>query len=97
MKQLAETADVSAHLRILLAHSPDAIDWARETHFDLLLAGHTHGGQFRIPGYGAFVCPIQEPLELSPVQARRVMRDVAWHGQTRDLSSRPTAAKLLRC
>ena len=51
--------------RILLAHSPDSIELARAADFDLMLAGHTHGGQFCVPGFGAFVCPMQKPLELA--------------------------------
>lgn len=43
--------------RILLSHSPDQIHWARENSFDLMLAGHTHGGQVRFPVIGPVVCP----------------------------------------
>src|SRR5262245_26295157 len=32
-------------LRILLAHGPDQFSWAEERDFDLVLAGHNHGGQ----------------------------------------------------
>lgn len=42
---------------ILLMHYPA---WARtfgERKFDLLLAGHSHGGQVRIPFYGSVVVP----------------------------------------
>ena len=44
-------------LRILLSHSPDQFRWAREHRFDLMLAGHTHGGQVRLPLIGAIYCP----------------------------------------
>lgn len=36
-------------VRILLAHTPDAKDQLPELSWDLLLAGHTHGGQVVIP------------------------------------------------
>lgn len=42
-------------LRILLSHSPDQIEWARAHGFDLMLAGHTHGGQIRLPLIGPIV------------------------------------------
>jgi uncharacterized protein len=38
----------SAH-RILLAHSPDIVDSLERARFDLILAGHTHGGQINLP------------------------------------------------
>ena len=44
-------------LRILLSHAPDQIDWARNFAFDLMLAGHTHGGQIRFPWIGSIVSP----------------------------------------
>ena len=44
-------------LRILLAHSPDQFGWARQNGFDLMLAGHVHGGQIRVPGIGAILSP----------------------------------------
>ncbi len=34
---------------ILLAHRPELIDEYKEYDFDLVLSGHTHGGQVRIP------------------------------------------------
>jgi predicted MPP superfamily phosphohydrolase len=43
--------------RILLSHSPDQIDWAQAHDFDLMLAGHTHGGQFCLPLIGAVLTP----------------------------------------
>jgi predicted MPP superfamily phosphohydrolase len=44
-------------LRILLAHGPDQFDWAVEHGFDLILAGHNHGGQVRLPALGAILAP----------------------------------------
>jgi predicted MPP superfamily phosphohydrolase len=44
-------------LRIALAHSPDQVAWARRWNADLLLVGHTHGGQIRIPPLGPIFSP----------------------------------------
>ena len=35
---------------ILLSHRPELINWYRDSGFDLVVAGHAHGGQVRIPG-----------------------------------------------
>lgn len=40
---------------LLLYHSPDLIREASEYGIDLYLGGHTHGGQLRLPFYGALV------------------------------------------
>lgn len=42
---------------ILLTHTPDQLPWARANHFDLMLAGHNHGGQIRLPYLGALISP----------------------------------------
>lgn len=41
--------------RILLYHSPDLMPMARKLGIDLYLCGHTHGGQVRLPAYGALI------------------------------------------
>jgi predicted MPP superfamily phosphohydrolase len=43
--------------RILLSHTPDQLPFARANGFDLMLAGHTHGGQIRLPYLGALIAP----------------------------------------
>jgi predicted MPP superfamily phosphohydrolase len=43
--------------RILLSHSPDQFEWAQRWDFDLMLAGHTHGGQFCLPWIGPLLTP----------------------------------------
>lgn len=47
----------AAAFRLLLSHSPDQIQWARAHHMDLMLAGHTHGGQIQLPLFGPVYCP----------------------------------------
>lgn len=41
--------------RVLLYHSPELMPLARQYPIDLYLCGHTHGGQVRLPIYGALL------------------------------------------
>jgi predicted MPP superfamily phosphohydrolase len=43
--------------RLGVAHSPDQFRWASRIGCQLLLCGHTHGGQIRFPGIGPLVAP----------------------------------------
>jgi predicted MPP superfamily phosphohydrolase len=43
--------------QILLTHSPDQLDWIRSFDFDLIFAGHNHGGQIAFPVVGPIVAP----------------------------------------
>ena len=51
--------------RILLSHSPDQFGWAQRWDFDLMLAGHTHGGQFCLPGIGPLLTPCWHGVQYS--------------------------------
>ena len=57
VNNLPEAPEGNPDLRILLSHSPDQIQWAVKRQFDLMLAGHTHGGQIALPVVGAVVAP----------------------------------------
>jgi uncharacterized protein len=56
-QRVAGPADPAADLRLGLTHSPEprVLDAFAADGYDLVLAGHTHGGQLRLPGYGAIV------------------------------------------
>ena len=43
---------------LVLSHNPDSYDDMAEYRWDAVLCGHTHGGQVRIPGYGAIKVPV---------------------------------------
>lgn len=48
-----------ARPRVLLAHAPDIFPAAAEAGLELVLVGHTHGGQIRLPFVGAVLAPGQ--------------------------------------
>src|SRR5262249_32158449 len=56
-EQVAGPADPSADLRLGVLHSPEprVLDRFAADGYDLLLAGHTHGRQLRLPFTGALV------------------------------------------
>jgi len=45
--------------RIVLAHNPDSADTAFSKRVDLMISGHTHGGQVDIPFVGTPVLPVR--------------------------------------
>ena len=49
--------EAKAPRRLLLIHYPTQADRLEGRRYDLILAGHSHGGQVRIPFYGALVLP----------------------------------------
>ncbi len=55
--------DTDPHLRVAVAHAPyqRVLDQFTGDGAELLLAGHTHGGQICLPGYGALVANCDLP------------------------------------
>jgi predicted MPP superfamily phosphohydrolase len=56
----ARTPARDAATRILLNHNPDAKERLRPFDWDLVLCGHTHGGQLRLPFFGTPFAPVAD-------------------------------------
>lgn len=89
-------ADRDADVRIAMAHAPEPriLDRFVADGYDLLLCGHTHGGQLRVPFYGALVtnCNIDRD------RCRGVSRwDDAWLNVSAGLGTSPYAPVRFAC
>jgi predicted MPP superfamily phosphohydrolase len=87
-----------ADLHIGLTHTPAArvLNAMAEDGFALLLAGHTHGGQVRVPGYGALTTNSDLPHSM----ARGLHRwpgSEAWLHVSAGLGTHPTAPIRFAC
>ena len=58
-QKLSELAAEDPGFTILLSHRPELFDTYVDHDIDLVLSGHAHGGQFRLPLIGGLVAPNQ--------------------------------------
>ncbi len=72
---VAGPADPLADLRLGVSHAPylRVLDAFTADGYDAIFAGHTHGGQLRLPGYGALVTN----CDLDRARSRGLHRHVA--------------------
>ena len=57
--KLEELHTEDGELTVLLSHRPELFDTYTDHGIDLVLSGHAHGGQFRLPFIGGLVAPNQ--------------------------------------
>jgi predicted MPP superfamily phosphohydrolase len=91
-------ASGSVDVRLGLTHSPEpsVLDAMARDGFDLLLAGHTHGGQVRVPGVGALVtnCGLDRHMARG---LHRWPGSAAWLHVSAGLGTHPTAPVRFAC
>jgi len=51
---------VAGGATIVLSHNPDSKQWLKPFAWDLMLCGHTHGGQMRLPFFGTPFAPVRD-------------------------------------
>ena len=56
---LQEISDEENGFTVLLSHRPELFEIYADNNMDLVLSGHAHGGQFRLPFVGGLVAPNQ--------------------------------------
>ncbi|MEH6939067.1 metallophosphoesterase [Bacillus sp. JJ664] len=62
IKHSIETKMNDLEFKVLLSHRPELLSLYSNYDFDVVLAGHAHGGQFRIPFVGGVIAPNQGVL-----------------------------------
>ncbi|MCG5452305.1 MULTISPECIES: metallophosphoesterase [Micromonospora] len=95
---VAGAVSSSADLSIALTHSPEprVLDQMAADGFGLLLAGHTHGGQVCVPGFGALVTNCGLPRSMARGLHRWPGSD-SWLHVSAGLGTHPTAPIRFAC
>jgi uncharacterized protein len=103
-RRLERLADPGADLRLLLFHFPDVTQWLPDGSYDLILAGHLHGGQICLPTPRGKLrlehlrAVHWEGLHRTPAGALHVSRGLGTSFVPFRFLARPEATKLtLRC
>jgi len=103
-RRLELLADPSADLTILLFHFPDVSEWLPPASYDLIVAGHLHGGQICLPTPRGKLrlehlrAPHWEGLHEAPAGMLHVSRGLGASFVPFRFLARPEATKLtLRC
>ncbi len=87
-------ASVDAHIGVVHSPEPRALDRFVADGFELMVAGHTHGGQVCVPGYGALVTN----CELDRGRAKGLHRyEGAWLHVSAGLGTSPYAPVRFAC
>lgn len=103
-RRLEKLADPTADLTVFLFHFPDVTQWLPPAAYDLILAGHLHGGQICLPAPGGKIrlehlrARHWEGLHETPAGMLHVSRGLGTSFVPFRFLARPHATKLLlRC
>ena len=97
--QVAGPADAAADLRLGVLHSPEprVLDQFAADGYELLLAGHTHGGQLCLPVYGTIVTNCGIDRERARGLHRYPAGGPAWLHVSAGLGTSPWAPARFAC
>ncbi len=97
--EVAGRADPGADLRLGIMHSPEPRLLDRFAHdgYDLLLAGHTHGGQLCLPWYGTLVTNCGLERQRARGLHRHPVGGQAWLHVSAGLGTSPWAPARFAC
>jgi predicted MPP superfamily phosphohydrolase len=98
-EQVAGRADPAADLRIGVMHSPEPrlLDRFAADGYDLLLAGHTHGGQLCLPVYGTLITNCGIDRQRARGLHRHPAGGQAWLHVSAGLGTSPWAPARFAC